>query len=42
MNNELLEILENLNERLKILERKNSSIDNSYFYEEGENNEKTI
>ena len=42
MSNEILEILENLNERLKILERKNNSIDNSYFYKEGENDEKTI
>ena len=42
MSNEILEILENLNESLKILERKNNSIDNSYFYKEGENDEKTI
>ncbi|MBP9479530.1 MAG: hypothetical protein KBF12_13040 [Sebaldella sp.] len=42
INNELLDILENLNERLKILEKKSNSVNNPYFYKEGEDDEKTI
>jgi hypothetical protein len=41
INNELLEILENLNERLIILEKKSNSACNPYFHKGG-NDEKTI
>lgn len=39
INSDLLDILENLNERLKILEKRIKK--DTYFYK-GENNEKTI
>ena len=41
VNDELVEILENLNERIIILEKKSNSAVNPYFHEGG-NDEKTI